>query len=337
MKIIKPICFTNIVVLLFISIFGLAHANSDDNVIIRGYHMEWNKIDGDVMYFDDLIVEQIDAKTFKNPSSVNMDYGHDKSNVYYQGEHALNNLEPNTYEIGMINAGVYNDYISYDEDTFCIKDECIQVNGPVDVEFLEDGLLRFGKELYRYSEYVGFELIADNSDPENFATGYNIVDEAVYWYGNKIEEAEPESFELIGASYAKDKNNVYHEGMVIYGKDASSFEVYDVKREGKPTLVVKMDKYKADEIKKEYPRESKRINSTIKTLILEYKEKYPGYRPQPAIDPDNPPKHPTLDRLWDIITDYKYLNPPVYYLIIYSPVLLVLVVVGFVFWRRKRK
>lgn len=189
-----------------------------------------------------------------------------------------------------------------------------------------------------YAAYYTLDIVPD-TDPEHFYFGYEITDDAVYWYGKKIEGADPGSFELFHLGYAKDKDNVYYEGEVKYGVDTKSFAElggnfidknaeYD---DGKIFQNIKgfkqqyIDNNKSTEI----------VNEPIKESLLEYKEKYPGYRPQPAIDPENPPKHPLLDRVKDIITDYKYLNPPLYYLILIGPFVALFGVIGFVLWKKR--
>lgn len=339
-----------IILLLIISIISgieTIYANSDNDKIILGYHMEWNKIDLDVMYFDDLIIENIDAETFENPKSINMDYGHDKDNVYYMGEYTMKGLDPKNYTIGLPTnqKNENNIYISYDEDTFCLKEQCIQVENPSAPQFIGDGLIRFGKKLYIYNEWDEIRLIVENSNPEHFITGYKITPDAVYWYGVKIKDVDLNSFEIMKcdclSETAKDKNNVYFKSSVIYKSDTKSFN----------KIVVDEARYCADkygfynkdkmnlplnEMKKLAPNDINIINQSIKSSILEYKEKYPNYSPQPAIDPNNPQKFPILNRLKDKITDYKFINPPIYYSIIYVPILVILGVAGFVI-RRKRK
>ena len=49
--------------------------------------------------------------------------------------------------------------------------------------------------------------------------GYDKDENNVYYDGEIIEGADPETFKYLRLGYAKDKNNVYYDGKIIKGAD----------------------------------------------------------------------------------------------------------------------
>jgi len=62
----------------------------------------------------------------------------------------------------------------------------------------------------------------------------------VYHRGNKIPQASPATFVILGDRYAKDENHVYYEDKILESADAKSFEL--VTQDGKRFYA--KDKYK---------------------------------------------------------------------------------------------
>lgn len=283
-------------ILAIIPIANITNATNYDSVI-RGYHMENNNIDGDVMYFDDLIIEQIDAKTFKNPESINMGYGHDKNNVYYQGEYVLKGLNPKSYKIDSSNIEDknFNKVFAYDKNTICIKEQCIESEGGENIQMIDDKTFRAKNNIIKFDLYNNLTVIAWDSVSEIVVPGYEITDDTVYWYGSKIKEADGESFEIVNCdsskNYAKDKNNIYIKGQVIYNSDVKSFNkvIIDELRYCADNRGLYSDNgeinFSTNDIKKEYPQEVANIEEIIQFTTIEYETKYPGYEPQPATPP----------------------------------------------------
>lgn len=55
--------------------------------------------------------------------------------------------------------------------------------------------------------------------------GYYITPSEIYYRGEPILEAIPSSFTKLGNSWAKDKENVYFQGNVVYEADPKTFRV----------------------------------------------------------------------------------------------------------------
>lgn len=53
---------------------------------------------------------------------------------------------------------------------------------------------------------------------------FTLTTDAAYLFCNKLEEADPETFEILSPSFARDKNNVYSEAGIIEVKDKNSLE-----------------------------------------------------------------------------------------------------------------
>ena len=322
----------------------LMHDMIDDQL-----DLDWYKVYKGDVYLASCKMKGMDPNTIENliiDGKRKVSYAQDKNNVYYLSR-VLTGLEPGKFKIKTI--GRYG-VILYDDDTIYFDGNDISDVHP-DIETLEtiEGYYRDKDFLYKQTytgttesnvENYDFTKLKD-ADPDNFTDGYKITDNAVYWYGKKIEEADAESFKVRfewSNEIATDKNNVYNKGEVMQGKDVSSFGIFDIKRNGKPTLEVKMDKYKANKIKNKYPKESDNINASLKSSLLKYREKYPHYIPKPAQDPENPDKLYNLKRYLDYyILDYKYLNPPIYYTIISIPFILSMIIVGVFVWKRRKR
>lgn len=314
----------------------------DDYAIHEGY-----------MFDGYCLIKDADIKTFK-PLIIDGEelgkYMKDKDSIYFTTKR-LNGLNSNYVKLKQID----------DYGTILYNDEKIYFNGievsnsGIDVETfrLENGSYRDKNYLYEKIKTSGWEgpgiqkfilKRVENADPNNYTDGYKITDDAVYWYGKKIEEVNVDSFEVMHLGYAKDKDNVYYEGVVKHNRDSKTFHRADI--EG-IDIYVYMDKNKSysgieqktiKEIKKEIPKSKESLNQSIKSTIQTYRENYPHYIPHPAQDSENSDSLYNLKRYFDYyILDYKYLNPPLYYGIITSPFILIFGIGGFVFWRKRKR
>lgn len=316
--------------------------------VVPGYH----NYDGKVYYFD-CPLEGVDWKSLK-PLTVDgkelFGYVMDKNYIYYKTRR-LDGLSPDDFRIKQMADN--NEVILYDDDTIYFDAVEVSDSG-MDVETfrMENGAYRDDQYLYMRGQtpdtldgwVQNFEFgRVEGGEPDNYAHGYKITPSAVYWYGKKIEEADPGSFETMYDGFAKDKNNVFSDGKVMYGADVESFNRTAPKG---IDIYIYVDKNRSyygvglktiDEVKKETPESANSLNQSIKSALLDYKQKYPGYTPQPAIDPENPPQFPLLSRWYDRLTDMKYLNPPFYYTIILGPFVILAGIFGFVFRKRFRR
>ena len=333
----------------YVDLYDTDHCTSNEmtDVDLSGYKVYEGK-----PYFFFCFVEGMDARTLKPliiDGEKSFNYARDKKNVYYNTR-ILKGLKPGQFEIKTFNNGAFT--FLYDVDTTYLDGMDISDSG------LDIGSFKaLGNYYYRDKDSLYLQTMTDvtpsrienftfekvpSTNPDNFSLGYKRNLEAIYWYGQKIPEViDAESFQLFHSGYAKDKDNVYKDGKVVYGTDVKSFHEADI--EGIDIFIF-IDKNKSyyginapmKTLRAEHKSSIKSIDQSIKASLQDYKEKYPDYTPQPAIDPNNPPKHPTLDKLKDGITDYKYLNPVLYYSIFITPFVLMFGVVGYVVWRMRK-
>lgn len=309
--------------------------------VVPGYHIYDNRV-----YYYHCPLEGVDSKSFKPLTADGKklkDYAADKNYIYYKTRR-LDGLSPVDFKIKQMTAN--DEVILYDDDTVYLDAMEVSDSG-MDVETfrMENGAYRDDRYLYARGQTpdsldgwvhdFAFGRV-EGGDPDNYAAGYKITPDAVYWYGKKIEEADAGSFEVkFDHETARDKNNLYEKGKVVYGVDVKSFQIYEKEVNG-IVQVHNLHKGTISSIKKEIPKSEGILNASIKSALLDYKSKYSGYSPRPAIDPDNPPFFPALNRLWDKITDYKYLNPPLYYAIVILPFALILAGAGYAVYRRQK-
>jgi hypothetical protein len=271
-------------------------------------------------YYGYCMIYGMDPKTIK-PLIINgeksLSYGQDKNNVYYQTR-ILKELIPNKFKIK--NIGRYG-VILYDNNTVYFDGTDITDVNP-DLETLK----ATGDFYYRDKNFLYHQILTDKTpndiqnfsfikvaggDQNNFETGYKITKDAVYWYGKKIEGADPGSFEVVECDYssktAKDKNNVYWSGKLAYGIDSKSFTslasncydknaVYDTSNNMKMLSTF-------NKLKRDYGAEnrSKLVDQTLSAAIKTYETKYPNYTPQPAVPAPGSPEEAELKKFQEEI------------------------------------
>ena len=355
--------FTLLLILIIVAFIPFSvHAENEERECLSS---EW--IDEDLggytvyegkMYYEYCVVKDADINSFKEINIEGDIYARDRNHLYLMGK-TLEGISPYNYKSKkfiydevIVGEDVYDAYyvVVYDEDTAWLRSMDISDADIETLSVIDEGYLKDKNYVYEFKDGVYNEQsdtyeedyieIFQEADPDYFSFGYNVTNDAVYWYGEKIEESDAESFEIFHQGYAKDKDNVYFKGKMQHGADVNSFTEFggdfiDKNAEHYEDKIFKDIKaYKQQYI--DNNKSPKIVDQSIKSALLDYEEKYPNYTPQPAIDPDNPPKHPTLDKLKDRITDYKYLNPVLYYSIFITPVVLVFGAVGYVVWRMRK-
>ena len=254
-------------------------------------------------YYNDCALTGADPNTFEEIQP--NDYAKDKNQVYYH-QYPLLGLNPNKVQIKSYFSPdkTWLMYAAYDGNITCLRDACSSEINPNNLSLTNDEFIWSGKKVFGYvrseksyricvdqREEIKYELklIADNADPENFTTGYKITPDAVYWYGKKMEEADVGSFELLHFGFAKDKNNVFFEGNIVYGADPQSFVETPV---GDVNYYVDKNGFFGDDdgqhyltvpyMNKKYPKDAQITQNSLSSAISTYESKYPNYTPQPA-------------------------------------------------------
>ena len=161
-------------------------------------------------------VKGADAKTFENVGEDKMEtigfFGKDSKNAYFLGK-KIKDVSPKGFEI---------------LDTKYVKDD--------------KNLYKFETDLFPYfssSEIKTRKVSIDGLDVKSFKVLENDKDSYTDYYVDKsnvymdkdnlkkITGADRNSFEILGYSIARDKNNVYNEGEKLENVDIASFKYFD--------------------------------------------------------------------------------------------------------------
>lgn len=271
---------------------------------MTGYSIYEGKV-----YFFSCPVNDADPDTFHELNEKETGaYGlaEDGRSVFRAGK-KLEGLKPGNYKIKKVEYIDPDDekpdelVFIYDGNNFFLYS--IKIPDTLDVNTVEVITPDYFKDQYHvYQVFYTQHRVerVDGADPDYFSFGYKVAPDAVYWYGRKIKEADPGSFE-VGIGYdhemARDKNNVYNEGNVIYGADTKSFQIYRIPVSDNEALYAHIDKNNyynpltlAPEkslasFETEHTKESSAIGQSVDSYVVQYESKYPGYTPQPARPP----------------------------------------------------
>lgn len=185
------------------------------------------------------ILEEADPETFK---FINYTYAKDKTNVYnFLYSRIVKKADPETFK---------NINVLYSKDRYRVFYDDVEIEGadPESFEIMEDGIIESPwnveaeisevmKDKYSRDKnkvYLrGKPLEGVDSGACEIIHPYYVRDaKSVYFThslsfsGNGIiQDADSESFKVLGEKYGKDKNNVYWERSVIKEADVNSFEV----------------------------------------------------------------------------------------------------------------
>jgi len=267
---------------------------------------------GEFVYYGMCQVVCADPKTFKViKTSLGFEiYGKDKSHVFFFF-FSIDGLNANKFKFKKTELADY--YLAYDGINAYLNAMPLPPNAdPETFEFLDTSSanntswFKDANNVY-YLEHKEAKLeeitqVLQGADPSFFLFGYKITSEAVYWYGVKIPKADPKSFELMHMGYAKDKDNVYKDGKVVYGADTKSFHEADI--EG-INIFIFIDKNKGyfginapmKTLKEEHKDSIDSIDQSLKTSVKAYETKYPGYKPKPAQPPAGSPEAAELAKM----------------------------------------
>lgn len=162
------------------------------------------------------------------------DYAIDK-NYFYEDQYVLYGIDPKSF----VREKIDRYTIVYDTDTLCVNEMCIEgvtkdgfsiigkTSGPLYIRYFDKiYTINEGYNIDENNKKTGeIKLLMEGSDPEYFRFGYTITDDAVYWYGKKMEEVDRESFQIIDiySDYAQDKNYIYDAGEIKEDVDRKSF------------------------------------------------------------------------------------------------------------------
>jgi|GEM_PF-5586794 len=260
---------------------------------LSGYKVYEEKV-----YYFYCLVEGMDPKTIKplvEDGKKSIRYAQDKDSVYYNTR-ILKGLTPGRFQIMSSDDGSI--LFLYDANTIYLGGMDISDSG-LDINSFES----LGNYYYRDKSSLYVQTMTDKTpsgienftfkkvagaNPDNFALGYKITPDAVYWYGKKIEEADTGSFELFHLGYAKDKDNVYKDGKIVYGSDAQSFAelgtyYFDKNFEygiGEKSRIGMTENLRQGY--RDYNKSPKIVDDSLSSAIKAYESKYPNYTPQPA-------------------------------------------------------
>ena len=171
---------------------GSPYGKDKNNVYFNGSSLV--SIEGaDVTSFQVLDAEESGVKVF----------GKDKQAVYFQGN-KINDMDPNSFET--INGSYYTPFIKDEKNVYSITDYGTQLRKLEDIDSRT------------------FKVFPGNGpfDYFNDKNGVYFVDDSGKL--QKINDADPTTFKVVGMFYSKDKNNVYFRDKKLAGADPATFE-----------------------------------------------------------------------------------------------------------------
>jgi DKNYY family len=174
-------------------------------------------LDGRTVYLDGLTYPKADAQSFRQ---IDRDYYGDKNNVYFY-EKIIEGANINTFQL--LEHGYSSDanYVYYGRTR-------VEDADPRTFQFVEP--IRFNITKDKDGVFVGGNVLRD-TDPTTFVLWKDnyFRDKNHHYYidfqvANQIDTSlDIESFEILSPYYAKDKNNVYYQGLVLREADLDSF------------------------------------------------------------------------------------------------------------------
>ena len=182
---------------------------------------EYSKKDGEVYYEMPYLeiklkVKGADAKTFENLGEDKMKvigyFGKDSKNVYFIGE-KIKDVSPKGFEI------LDAKYVKDDKNLYKLEDKLSSYFSSNEIKTKKvsiDGL-----------DVKSFKVLENNKDSY---FDYYVDKSNVYIDKDNLEKitgADRNSFEILGYSIARDKNNVYNKGEKLGNIDIASFKYFD--------------------------------------------------------------------------------------------------------------
>lgn len=164
--------------------------------------------DRDSVYYLDQLLKDADAISFL---ALKDRYAHDKYGAYHQGAKILG-VDPSFEYL--------NDSYAKDENHVYWDKEIIDDADSKTFEYVDCGYAKDKNSVYYYNfDHASMDLKKNkfaDSDPKTFKI---IIDDdycigkdtnSVYWYGEKVENSNGSTFEILGNFYARDKKQAYY-------------------------------------------------------------------------------------------------------------------------------
>jgi hypothetical protein len=183
--------------------------------------------DKNFVYFYGSKLENADVNTFE---LLDFGYAKDKNSVYFSGDSTkMEGVEAESFQ-------VLNEYYTKDKNAvyFGAGDYMwsIQQVKNVDVETFEtiDGQAFYAKDknnIY-FSDGGAIAKVIENTDPQTFevlGNNYSKDKNSVYSKDKLMPNADLDSFKLLKHHYAKDEANVYYGDKILTDADPSTFKI----------------------------------------------------------------------------------------------------------------
>ena len=213
-------------------------------------------------------VKGADAKTFENVGEDNMEiagyFGKDSKNVYFIGE-KIKDVSPKGFEI------LDAKYVKDDKKLYKLEDKLSSYFSSNEIKTKKvsiDGL-----------DVKSFKVLENNKDSY---FDYYVDKSNVYIDKDNLEKitgADRNSFEILGYSIARDKNNVYNKGEKLGNIDIASFKYFDNWIAKDKNRVFYMDERK--DIKNADAKTFERMGESYyfrdKNNVFALKNDYPNY------------------------------------------------------------
>ena len=116
-----------------------------------------------------------------------------------------------------------------DEQNVYLEGRRIKLAEASSWQLLERGYSRDDKHVFYYSRVVDgadvASFIVDNSIEDVYCIGRDKAN--IYINGEAINQADPDTWQLLDRGYSKDAHRVFYHVHIVEGADPTSFEVYD--------------------------------------------------------------------------------------------------------------
>ena len=178
--------------------------------------------DKDKVLFDGEILEFADTTTFEYLGGA---YAKDNENVYYGGG-IVDSLDKESVEfLGESKVHLAGDYLMDKNGVYRSAGSSRVSVLPVDLEtfvYLDDDYYKDKENVFYFDERIEE---ADSGTFERIGDIYAKDNSKVYYGKEIVGGADTETFEWLGYPYAKDKKNVYRFGDIVSGADPETFVV----------------------------------------------------------------------------------------------------------------
>jgi hypothetical protein len=194
--------------------FTITNADINSFEVLNRYYAK----DDNKAYINGKPIPESAGKTFTHIADF---YSKDKRSVYYGGKRIVD-ADPQTFEF-------LNSQYQKDKNYAYFEGTKIEGGDGISFEVIDSDFAKDKNATYSLGKKISEDIAMRTPLGEFHEKDRNFVYYVPYHghEGNKIEGADPATFEVLDMFFGKDKNAVYYDYSVVPGADASSFEELD--------------------------------------------------------------------------------------------------------------